>query len=289
MAADTPVEYIQHHLQNLTYGKLPAGYERVDPYTNDVTVLQEASWTLARTSAEATDMGFMAFHVDTLGWSIFMGILFLTIFRMVAKRATSGVPSGLQNVVEMTVEFVQTIVRDGFHGRNPVIAPLALTMFVWIFLMNSLKLIPVDFIPQIAHALGLEYFKIVPTTDPNGTFGISIGVFLLIIFYSIKVKGAGGFAKELSFTPFNHWALVPFNLVLEILGLLTKPLSLALRLFGNMYAGEVVFILIAILPFWVQWTLNVPWAIFHILVVTLQAFIFTTLAVVYLSQAHEDH
>jgi len=289
MAADTPVEYIQHHLQNLTYGKLPAGYERVDPYTNDVTVLQEASWTFARTSAEATDMGFMAFHVDTLGWSIFMGILFLTIFRMVAKRATSGVPSGLQNVVEITVEFVQTIVRDGFHGRNPVIAPLALTMFVWIFLMNSLKLIPVDFIPQIAHALGLEYFKIVPTTDPNGTFGISIGVFLLIIFYSIKVKGAGGFAKELSFTPFNHWALVPFNLVLEILGLLTKPLSLALRLFGNMYAGEVVFILIAILPFWVQWTLNVPWAIFHILVVTLQAFIFTTLAVVYLSQAHEDH
>ncbi|MGP9832147.1 F0F1 ATP synthase subunit A [Marinobacter sp. NSM] len=289
MAADTPVEYIQHHLQNLTYGKLPAGYERVDPYTNDVTVLQEASWTFARTSAEATDMGFMAFHVDTLGWSIFMGILFLTIFRMVAKRATSGVPSGLQNVVEMTVEFVQTIVRDGFHGRNPVIAPLALTMFVWIFLMNSLKLIPVDFIPVIAKSLGLEYFKIVPTTDPNGTFGISIGVFLLIIFYSIKVKGAGGFAKELSFTPFNHWALVPFNLVLEILGLLTKPLSLALRLFGNMYAGEVVFILIAILPFWVQWTLNVPWAIFHILVVTLQAFIFTTLAVVYLSQAHEDH
>lgn len=289
MAADTPVEYIQHHLQNLTYGKLPAGYERVDPYTADVTILQEASWTFARTSAEATDMGFMAFHVDTLGWSIFMGILFLGIFRMVAKRATTGVPGGLQNVVEMTVEFVQGIVRDGFHGRNPVIAPLALTMFVWILLMNSLKLIPVDFIPQIAHLLGLEYFKIVPTTDPNGTFGISIGVFLLIIFYSIKVKGAGGFAKELSFTPFNHWALVPFNLVLEILGLLTKPLSLALRLFGNMYAGEVVFILIAILPFWIQWTLNVPWAIFHILVVTLQAFIFTTLAVVYLSQAHEEH
>jgi F-type H+-transporting ATPase subunit a len=289
MAADTPVEYIQHHLQNLTYGKLPAGYERVDPYTNDVTVMEEASWTFARTSTEAADMGFMAFHVDTLGWSIFMGLLFIFLFRMVAKRATTGVPSGLQNAVEMTVEFVQGIVRDGFHGKNPVIAPLALTMFVWILLMNSLKLIPVDFIPVIAKSLGLEYFKIVPTTDPNGTFGISIGVFLLIIFYSIKVKGAGGFAKELSFTPFNHWALVPFNLVLEIIGLITKPLSLALRLFGNMYAGEVVFILIAILPFWIQWTLNVPWAIFHILVVTLQAFIFTTLAVVYLSQAHEDH
>ncbi|GHD41992.1 F-type H+-transporting ATPase subunit a [Marinobacter persicus] len=284
MAADTPVEYIQHHLTNLTYGKLPEGYERADG-----TVLQEATWTMAHTGQEASDMGFMAFHVDTLGWSIFMGILFLGLFRMVAKKATTGVPGGLQNVVEMTFEFIQGIIRDGFHGRNPVIAPLALTIFVWIFLMNSLKLIPVDFIPQIAHFLGLEYFKIVPTTDPNGTFGISIGVFLLIIFYSIKVKGAGGFAKELSFTPFNHWALVPFNLVLEILGLLTKPLSLALRLFGNMYAGEVVFILIAILPFWVQWTLNVPWAIFHILVITLQAFIFTTLSVVYLSQAHEDH
>jgi len=284
MAADTPVEYIQHHLTNLTYGKLPEGYERADG-----TVIQEATWTMARTGQEASDMGFMAFHVDTLGWSIFMGILFLGLFRMVAKKATTGVPGGLQNVVEMTFEFIQGIIRDGFHGRNPVIAPLALTIFVWIFLMNSLKLIPVDFIPQIAHFLGLEYFKIVPTTDPNGTFGISIGVFLLIIFYSIKVKGAGGFAKELSFTPFNHWALIPFNLVLEILGLLTKPLSLALRLFGNMYAGEVVFILIAILPFWVQWTLNVPWAIFHILVITLQAFIFTTLSVVYLSQAHEDH
>jgi len=284
MAADTPVEYIQHHLTNLTYGKLPEGYERADG-----TVIQEATWTMARTGQEASDMGFMAFHVDTLGWSIFMGILFLGLFRMVAKKATTGVPGGLQNMVEMTFEFIQGIIRDGFHGRNPVIAPLALTIFVWIFLMNSLKLIPVDFIPQIAHFLGLEYFKIVPTTDPNGTFGISIGVFLLIIFYSIKVKGAGGFAKELSFTPFNHWALVPFNLVLEILGLLTKPLSLALRLFGNMYAGEVVFILIAILPFWVQWTLNVPWAIFHILVITLQAFIFTTLSVVYLSQALEDH
>lgn len=287
--AATPVEYIQHHLQNLTYGKLPAGYERIDPYTSEVTVMQEAGWTLARSSTEASDMGFMAFHVDTLGWSIFMGILFLTLFRLVAVRVTSGVPSGLQNVVEMSFEFVQGIVRDSFHGRNPVIAPLALTIFVWIFLMNSLKLIPVDFIPQIAHLLGLEYFKIVPTTDPNGTLGISIGVFLLIIFYSIKVKGAGGFAKELSFAPFNHWLMIPFNLVLEILGLITKPISLALRLFGNMYAGEVVFILIAILPFWIQWTLNVPWAIFHILVITLQAFIFTTLSVVYLSQAHQDH
>lgn len=284
MAADTPVEYIKHHLTNLTYGKLPEGYERADG-----TVVEEATWTMARTGQEAMDMGFMAIHVDTMGWSLAMGILFLGLFRHVAKKATTDTPSGLQNLVEMTVEFVQGIVRDVFHGRNPIIAPLALTMFVWIFLMNSLKLIPVDYIPSIAHAMGLEYFKIVPTTDPNGTFGISLGVFLLILFYSFKVKGVGGFTKELSFTPFNHWSLVPFNLVLELLALIIKPISLALRLFGNMYAGEVVFILIALLPLWAMWTLQVPWAIFHILVVTLQAFIFTTLAVVYLSSAHEDH
>jgi F-type H+-transporting ATPase subunit a len=284
MAAGTPVEYIKHHLQNLTYGKLPAGYERADG-----TVVEEATWTMARTGEEAMDMGFMAFHVDTLGWSIAMGVLFLGLFRYVAQKATTDTPSGLQNFVEMTIEFIQNVVRDVFHGKNPIIAPLALTMFVWIFLMNSLKLIPVDYIPSIAHAMGLEYFKIVPTTDPNGTFGIALGVFLLILFYSFKVKGPVGFAKELSFTPFNHWSLVPFNLVLEILALIIKPISLALRLFGNMYAGEVVFILIALLPLWVQWTLNVPWAIFHILVITLQAFIFTTLAVVYLSAAHEDH
>lgn len=284
MAADTPVEYIKHHLTNLTYGKLPEGYERADG-----SVVQEATWTFARTGQEAADMGFMALHVDTLGWSIAMGILFLGLFRFVANRVTDGAPSGLQNLVEMTFEFVQGIVRDVFHGKNPLIAPLALTIFVWILLMNILKLIPIDYIPSIAHAMGLEYFKIVPTTDPNGTFGISIGVFLLILFYSFKVKGVGGFSKELAFNPFNHWIMIPFNLLLEILALIIKPISLALRLFGNMYAGEVVFILIALLPLWVQWTLNVPWAIFHILVIPLQAFIFTVLTVVYLSAAHEDH
>jgi len=284
MAADTPVEYIKHHLTNLTYGKLPEGYERADG-----TVLQETQWTMAHTAQEAADMGFMAVHVDTMGWSIAMGILFLGLFRWVASKATTAVPGGLQNLVEMTVEFIQNLVRDVFHARNPLIAPLALTMFVWILLMNTLKLIPVDYIPTVAHALGLEYFKIVPTTDPNGTFGISIGVFLLVLFYSFKIKGVGGFSKELALNPFNHWSMIPFNLVLELLAMIIKPVSLALRLFGNMYAGEVVFILIALLPLWIQWTLHVPWAIFHILVVTLQAFIFTTLAVVYLSAAHEDH
>jgi F-type H+-transporting ATPase subunit a len=282
--ASTPAEYIQHHLQNLTYGKLPVGYERADG-----TVIDQATWTIAQTAAEAQAMGFMAFHLDTLGWSLFAGFLFIGVFGLVARSANPGVPGKLQNLVEMVVEFVEGMVRDTFHGRNPLIAPLALTIFMWILLMNSLKWIPVDYIPGLASLMGLPAFKIVPTADPNGTFGVSIGVFFLILFYSFKVKGFGGFTKELAFTPFNHWSLVPFNLCLEIIGLLTRPLSLALRLFGNMYAGEVVFILIALLPFYVQWTLNVPWAIFHLLVIPLQAFIFMVLSIVYLSAAHEEH
>ncbi|SOB77352.1 F-type H+-transporting ATPase subunit a [Marinobacter sp. LV10R510-11A] len=282
--AGTPVEYIKHHLQNLTYGKLEAGYERFDG-----SVVSETGWTFARTSQEASDMGFMAFHVDTLGWSIAMGVLFLGLFRFVATRVTTGVPGGLQNLAEISFEFIDGLVRDGFHGRNPLIAPLALTIFVWILLMSALDLVPVDFIPVLAQAMGLEYFKIVPTVDPNATFGISIGVFILTIFYSFKVKGVSGFAKELGMNPFNHWALIPVNLVLEILVMIVRPFSLALRLFGNIYASEVVFILIALLPFWAQWSLSVPWAIFHLLIIPLQAFIFTMLTIVYLAQAHEEH
>ncbi|MBF7053650.1 F0F1 ATP synthase subunit A [Halomonas sp. KAO] len=264
--------YIQHHLQNLTFGHHP-----------------ENGWSLAHSAEEASEMGFWAIHLDTMGWSIAMGVLFIWLFRKAGKAATTGVPGPLQNLVEVVFEFIELTVRGAFHGRNPVIAPLALTLFVWIFLMNALKLVPIDFAPGVFARLGIDYMKLVPTTDPNATLGMAIGVFGLIIYYSIKVKGAGGFAKELSLTPFNHWSLIPFNLVMEIIGLLVKPLSLGLRLFGNMFAGEVIFILIALLPFWVSWTLSVPWAIFHILIITLQAFIFTVLTVVYLSQAHEHH
>ncbi|MDR9466930.1 F0F1 ATP synthase subunit A [Marinospirillum sp.] len=276
--AGTTVEYIKHHLQNMTYGKHP-----------------ELGWKMADTAQEASEMGFMAFHVDTLGWSLAMGILFLFLFRQAAKMATTGVPGGLQNLVEMSFEFVDKLVRETFHGRNPLIAPLALTIFVWILLMNSLKWLPVDWIPSVAHALGADYFKIVPTTDPNATFGMSIGVFILVLFYSFKIKGVAGFSKELSFTPFNHWLFIPINLILELISLFTKPVSLALRLFGNMYAGEVVFILIAlmfgaglfmgVLGLGLQWV----WAVFHLLVIPLQAFIFMVLTIVYLSSAHEDH
>ena len=189
----------------------------------------------------------------------------------------------------MMVEFVDTSVKESFHGKNKVIAPLALTIFVWIFLMNLMDLIPVDFIPHLATLAGVPYFRIVPTTDINATLGMSLSVFALIIYYSIKIKGVGGFTKELTLQPFNTPIMIPFNFVLEMVGLLAKPVSLALRLFGNLYAGELIFILIAILPWFAQWALSVPWAIFHILVITLQAFIFMMLTIVYLSMAHEDH
>ncbi|HEY9118497.1 MAG TPA: F0F1 ATP synthase subunit A [Marinobacter sp.] len=287
--AGSASEYIQHHLQNLTYGKLPAGYERADG-----SVTTEAGWTMAHNAQEASDMGFWAVHVDSLGWAVALGVLFLILFRIAAKRATSGQPGGLQNFVEIMVEFVDNSVKETFHGRNKVIAPLSLTIFCWVFLMNLMDLVPVDFLPQLFHMMGVEYMKVVPTTDVNVTLGMSLSVFFLIIYYSIKVKGVGGFVGELTLHPFSSdnlflkILLVPVNFLLEGVSLLAKPISLALRLFGNLYAGELIFILIALLPFWAQWALSVPWAIFHILIITLQAFIFMMLTIVYLSMAHED-
>ena len=286
----TVSEYIVHHLTNLTYGKLPAGFERYD----GSIVPDGGVWTMAHGGAEAAAMGFNAIHVDSMIWSIGLGIVFCLLFRSVAKKAESGTPSGMVNAIEMIVEFIDKTVRDTFHGHNKLIAPLALTIFVWVFLMNLMDLVPVDIVPYTLMLLGVEYQKIVPSTDPNITFGLSIGVLILILFYSIKVKGFG-FAKELALNPFNHWLLIPVNLFMEIVGLLAKPFSLALRLFGNMYAGEMIFILIAALfSAGVAWMvpaglLQIGWAIFHILVITLQAFIFMVLTIVYLSMAHEDH
>ena len=273
MASENPTasEYIQHHLQNLTFGQHPDG-----------------SWGIAHGAKEAADMGFWAIHLDTMGFSIGLGLLFLWLFRKAAKKVSADTPSGLQNFVELMVEFVDGSVKETFHGKNKVIAPLALTIFVWVFLMNTMDLVPVDFLPTVAAMLGIPYFKVVPTTDLNATLGMSLSVFVLIIYYSIKVKGLGGFVGELTLQPFGKW-MIPFNLLLEGVGLLAKPVSLALRLFGNLYAGELIFILIAILPWGLQWALSVPWAIFHILVIVLQAFIFMMLTIVYLSMAHEDH
>jgi F-type H+-transporting ATPase subunit a len=232
--------------------------------------------------------GFWTFHLDTLFFSAFLGFLFIFVFKKAAEKATSGIPGKLQNFAEMLVEFVDTQVKDSFHGRNPIIAPLALTIFCWVFLMNAMDLLPVDLLPNIGKIVGLEFLRVVPSTDLNATFAMSISVFFLIIFYSIKVKGPIGFAKEMLLTPFGPW-MMPFNLLLKLVEELAKPISLGLRLFGNMYAGELIFILIALLPVWIQPALSLPWAIFHILIITLQAFIFMVLTIVYLSLAHEDH
>ena len=288
--SQTVSEYIVQHLTNLTYGKLPAGFERYD----GSVVPEGGQLTMAHGAAESAAMGFNAIHVDSMIWSIGLGLIFCWLFRRVAVQATSGVPSGLINFVEMVVEFVDGTVKDTFHGKNPLIAPLALTIFVWVFLMNLMDLIPVDLIPHSLMLAGVEYQKIVPSTDPNITMGMAIGVFVLMLFYSIKVKGFG-FVKELTLNPFNHPLFIPVNLFMEVVGLLAKPFSLGLRLFGNRYAGEMIFILIAALfsvgVFWLlpAALLQIGWAIFHILVITLQAFIFMVLTIVYLSMAHEDH
>lgn len=289
--SQTATGYIQHHLQNLTYGKLPAGYTRYDG-----TVLEQTTWTIAHSSQEAADMGFMAVHLDTLGWSIGLGLIFSFFFYKAAKNATTEVPRGFQSLVELIVGFIDSTVKDVFHHRNRLIAPMALTIFVWVFLMNLMDLIPVDWLPMAAAKVAGDphfYFKVVPTTDPNATLGMAIGVFVLMIFFSIQQKGLSGFAKELALHPFNHWALIPFNLFLELVGLIAKPISLGLRLFGNLYAGEMIFILIALLygaglVFGIfggvlQWA----WAVFHILVITLQAFVFMVLTTVYMAMAHD--
>lgn len=276
--------YIKHHLQNLTFGQHADG-----------------SWGVAHSAREASEMGFWAINLDTLGFSLVLGLLFLILFRRTAVLATSGVPAGLQNFVEWIIEFIDSSVRGSFRGRNPLVAPLALTIFIWIFLMNALDLVPIDWIPGLAGLLGVPYLKAVPTTDPNATFGMSLSVFFLVVYYSIKIKGVGGFVGELTLQPFGKFGL-PANFFLEGVNLLAKPVSLALRLFGNMYAGEMIFILIALMGgawagatlgnltlFGSQILLSLAWAIFHILIITLQSFIFMTLTIVYLDMAHQEH
>lgn len=263
--AVTSTAYIKHHLTN---------------------------WTVS-----IGDHWFMALHVDTLIWSTLLGLVFITVFRKAANNATTGVPGKFQCAVEMVVEFVGTSVKETFHGQNKLIAPLALTIFMWVLLMNAMDWVPVDWIGGLAGVIGEAafgidphhiYMKPVPTTDLNMTFALALGVFVLIIYYSIKIKGVGGFVKELTMQPFNHPAFIPVNFILESVTLLARPVSLALRLFGNLYAGELIFILIALMGWW-QLPVHFMWAAFHLLVIPLQAFIFMMLTIVYLSLAHEDH
>ncbi|MCX7188179.1 MAG: F0F1 ATP synthase subunit A [Candidatus Nitrotoga sp.] len=279
----TTSEYIQHHLQNLTCS------------------LQDGHFHCAHTAEEAKAMGFWAINVDTLLVSLLLGLAFLFLFGRVAKTISTDTPSGMQNFVEWVVEFIDGSVRGSFTGRNAMVAPLALSIFAWIFMMNLMDLVPIDYIALITEPMGIGHFKLVPTTDPNATIGMAVGVFLLVLYYSIKVKGLGGFVGELTLQPFGKFGL-PVNIFLEGVNLIAKPVSLALRLFGNMYAGEMIFILIALmgaswagasfgstLLFGSQVMLSLGWAIFHILIVTLQAFIFMTLTIVYLDMAHQEH
>jgi len=278
--AETSAEYIQHHLTNLTYGQHPDG-----------------TWGFAHSAQETAEMGFMSINVDSMAWSIGLGLIFIFLFRHVAKRATAGVPGGLQNVIEMIVDFIDDTTQSIFEHKNDLIAPLALTIFVWVFFMNLMDLIPVDWIPRLAALLGISHMKIVPSTDPNITMSMALSVFVLVIYYSIKMKGGLGFLKELSLHPFPSVWAIPVNFVLEFVTLIAKPISLGLRLFGNMYAGEMIFILIALMfgagTVWyiVGSVLQLGWALFHVLIITLQAFIFAVLTIVYLAQAHdvEEH
>lgn len=269
-AEQSATDYINHHLQNLQVCRA------------------DGEWVWNDCS------GFWTLNVDSMFFSIVLGIVFLGLFHRVAKSMTAERPGKLQAAIEMIVEFVQSSVRDAFHGRSKLIAPLSLTIFVWIFLMNLMDLIPVDWLPMLAAAAGVEYLKVVPTTDVNVTFGMSLSVFVLIIYYSIRIKGFSGFTKDFTLhpiaPPMRGWGVIGapfvilFNLILEGVSFLAKPVSLSLRLFGNMYAGELIFILIALVGLY-QLPLHFGWAVFHILIITLQAFIFMMLTIVYLNQA----
>ena len=293
-AAPTSGEFIRHHLTNLTYGR------RLD-----------GDWGIAADAAEAAQMGFMAVHVDSLAWSFGLGALFLWLFRRVAVRVSEGEPNAMQNFVEWVVEFIDENVRGSFSGKNDLVAPMALTLFCWVFLMNLMDLLPVEVVPRLLGLGGVHFQKIVPSTDPNITFGLALSVFALMVYYSVKNKGIGGFAAELTMHPFEAKSpllkllFVLPNFFLEFVSLVSKPISHSLRLFGNMYAGEMIFILISLMFFagnsfaelsaggvvltLFGGVLQFIWAAFHILIITLQAFIFMVLTVVYMDMAHQTH
>lgn len=253
-------DFVRHHITNL---RLPKGSDPMDPWV----------W-----------------HLDTMIVSWVLGLFLLFFLGMAARRATSGEPGKLQNFVEMLVDFVDNTVKESFHGPRNFIGPLALTIFGVVFLWNLMDLVPVDYVPIVMYIAGFDYFRIVPSADINAPFGLSITVLGLIIIYGIKGKGLGGFGAELFTHPFgsNPVLWIP-NFVLNIVELIAKTVSLAMRLFGNLYAAELIFILIALLPWWIQFIPGGAWAIFHILVVPLQAFLFMTLTIVYLSLAYEKH
>ncbi len=252
-ATDNPVGYISHHLK---------------PLTTDTT-------------------GFWQINIDTMFFSIFIASIVMFISFRVGKNIKVGAPSGIQNILETLIDFVNGLVKEAFPKPNALVGPLGLTIFMWVFLMNAMDLIPVDLLPKVAHMAGIEYLKVVPTTDPHTTFAMALTVFAICIYYNIKIKGLGGYFKSFLVHPFGI-VLAPINFILTMVEEIAKPLSLALRLFGNMFTGELVFLLIAILPWYIIPIPGSMWAIFHILVITLQAFIFMVLTIMYISLASEE-
>ena len=265
MAAEaelTPTSYIQHHLQNLTHSFGEGGF-----------------WTL---------------HVDTFVTAVAMGLLMVFMFWLATRNATAGVPGKWQAFVEICLEFVDRQARDTYHGTSKLVTPIAITLFFWILLMNLLKMIPADFIAKPLELMGVHYWKPVPTADVNATLGMSISVFFLMIVFALRSKGLGGFTHEFLTAPFGKW-MMPFNLILNIVEWVSKPISLAMRLFGNMFGGEIVFLLIwvlggaGILGMLGGATFGLGWMLFHLLVIPLQAFIFMMLSIVYLSLSEDSH
>jgi len=255
--------YIQQHLEHLTFNLKLWSFQ--DP---------ESFWSV---------------HLDTLGTSFILGSVYLFLFWLGVRKASAGVPGMWQNLIEVLVEFVERQVKDTFHGESPLIAPLAMTVFIWVFLMNTMDIVPVDLLPSLGHALGIPHLRTVATADVNLTFALSISVFLLILYYNVQSKRSYLF-YEITMRPFQHWVFIPVNILLRLVEEIAKPISLSLRLFGNLYAGELIFILVAaLMPWWAEWTLGLVWSIFHILVIVLQAFIFMMLTIVYLSMAQEKH
>jgi F-type H+-transporting ATPase subunit a len=275
-ASGGATEYIKHHLQHL-------------------------QWNFA-------EGPFWTVNLDSVFFTLLLSSLFLFFFIRSARRATAGVPGRFQAFVEMVVTFVDGLVRETFHGRSKFIAPLAVTIFVMVFLMNFMDIVPVDWLPHAAYLSGVEYLRVVPTADLNTTLGMALGVFLLIQVFGIKHKGFGTFVREAFTAPFHAEStvgkvlLAPANLLLRLIEEAVRPISLSLRLFGNLYAGELIFILIAVMTLGasltsgltyfmmpMQFIAGFVWTAFHILVITLQAFIFMMLTIVYLSMASEAH
>lgn len=267
--APTAGEYIVHHLTHLT----------------------------STGQKQASVIDWSVINVDTLFWSLAMGFLGLFLLTRAARKATSGVPGRFQAAIEILVEMVESQSKAIVHGDRRFIAPVALTVFVWILFMNAMDFLPVDLLPKIGEMFGIHYQRVVPTADLNGTLGVSIGVLLLCIFYNIKIKGFGGWIHELFTAPFgNHPLLYPINFAMQLIEFTAKTVSHGMRLYGNMYAGELVFMLIALMGstataagFFGHVLAGTIWAIFHILIVVLQAFIFMMLTLVYIGQAHESH